>query len=86
VSEHRRGPTKVGDALADLNTRRAHVEGVEGTTIRASIPLAELTGLRTAIQATTRGEGRIEATFRGYVEVPAALLDRLLASLRDQAA
>lgn len=76
----------VGDALADLNTRRGHVEGVEGGTIRGSIPLAELVALRTAVQTHTRGQGQVDAAFRAYAEVPQALQDRLLASLRQQAA
>ena len=76
----------VGDALADLNTRRGHVEGVEGNVIRAALPLAELVGLRTAVQTHTRGQGQVDAAFRGYQEVPPALQDRLLASLRQQAA
>ncbi len=76
----------VGDALADLNTRRGHVEGVEGGTIRASIPLAELVALRTAVQTHTRGQGQVDATLRGYAEVPPTLQDRLLAIMREQAA
>ena len=76
----------VGDALADLNTRRGHVEGVDGTTIRGAIPLAELAALRTAVQAHARGQGQVDATFRGYQEVPPAMQDRLLATLRQQAA
>jgi elongation factor G len=75
-------PEAVGDALAELNARRAHVEGVAGATITAAVPLAELAALRTAIQARSRGEGRVDASFRGYVEVPEALQGRLLATLR----
>jgi elongation factor G len=34
-----------GDAMSDLSTRRAHIEGMEAGVIRARIPLAELAGL-----------------------------------------
>lgn len=76
----------VGDTLAALNTKRGHVEGVDGGTIRAAIPLAELAALRTAVQTHTRGQGTVEATFRGYAEVPPQLQERLLASMQQQKA
>jgi elongation factor G len=74
-----------GDVMAELNTRRAHVEAIEGATIRATLPLAELQGLLGALQSTTRGQGALEATFARYQEVPAHLMSKLLAELKAEA-
>lgn len=75
----------LGDTMADLNTRRGQIEGVEGNVIHARLPLAELAGLVAEIQSYTKGQGAIESSFRGYHEVPAHLQARLLAELKDQA-
>lgn len=76
----------LGDTMADLNTRRGHIEGVEGNAIHAKLPLAELAGLVAEIQSYTKGQGSIESSFRGYQEVPAHLQAKLLNELKAQAA
>jgi elongation factor G len=71
--------------MADLNTRRGQIEGVEGNVIHAKLPLSELAGLVAEIQSYTRGQGSIESSFRGYQEVPGHLQQKLLAELKEQA-
>lgn len=75
----------MGDAMGDLNTRRGHIEGVEGNVIHAKLPLAELSGLVAEIQSYTKGQGSIESSFATYQEVPAHLLTKLLGELKAQA-
>lgn len=74
----------MGDAMADLNTRRGQIETVEGATIQARLPLVELAGLAAEIQGYTRGQGTIELAFRGYQEVPANLQAPLVAQLKAE--
>lgn len=76
----------LGDVMGDLNGRRAHIEGMGGTTIRAKVPLAELPGLVTAVQSITRGQGRLESSFAHYQEVPGHLQAKLLAELKAETA
>ncbi|HEY9899696.1 MAG TPA: elongation factor G [Pantanalinema sp.] len=76
----------LGDVMGDLNGRRAHIEGMEGTSIRAKVPLAELAGLVTAVQSITRGQGTLESTFAHYQEVPPHLQARLLSELKAETA
>lgn len=74
----------MGDAMGDLNTRRGHIEGVEGNVIHAKLPLAELAGLVGEIQSYTKGQGSIESSFATYQEVPAHLMTKLLTDLKAQ--
>lgn len=75
----------LGDAMADLNTRRAAIAGMNDNVIHAQLPLAELAGLVTALQGYTRGQGTVESSFHGYEEVPAHLVGRVLTALKAQA-
>lgn len=76
----------LGDAMGDLNTRRGHIEGVEGNVIHAKLPLAELAGLVSELQSYTKGQGSIETSFAAYQEVPNLLLNKLLADLKAKEA
>lgn len=76
----------LGDVMGDLNGRRAQIEGMEGTSIHAKVPLAELAGLVTAVQSITRGQGTLESSFARYHEVPPHLQTRLLAELKAEPA
>ena len=71
--------------MADLNTRRGHVEGVEDGKILARLPLAELSGLVSGLGGYTQGQGAVTSRFRGYEEVPAALQAALLNALKETA-
>jgi elongation factor G len=76
----------MGDAMGDLNTRRAHIEGMDETTIHAKLPLAELAGLVSSLQSFTKGQGTLESSFHAYQEVPAHLQAKLLETLKAQEA
>ncbi|MBU6429813.1 MAG: elongation factor G, partial [Cyanobacteria bacterium REEB65] len=74
----------VGDTMSDLNTRRAHVEGMEGGTIRCKMPMAELAGFLQALKSFTRDQGSAEAVFSHYQEVPANLQQKLVEAARRE--
>lgn len=74
----------LGDAMGDLNTRRAQIEGLESGIIRTKLPLAEFSGLVTALQSYSRGQGTLESSFAGYQEVPAHLQAKLLSELKQE--
>jgi elongation factor G len=75
----------LGDAMADLNTRRGHVEGVEDGAITARLPLAELGGLVSGLGGYTQGQGTVSSRLRGYEEVPMALQTAILNALKAEA-
>lgn len=75
----------MGDAMSDLSTRRAQIEGMDGGVIRARIPLAELAGLVAEVQSFTKGQGSIESSFHGYAEVPLHLQNKLISELKAEA-
>ncbi|MNL47053.1 Elongation factor G [compost metagenome] len=76
----------LGDVMGDLNGRRGHIEGMEGTSIHAKVPLAELAGLVTALQSITRGQGTLESSFAYYQEVPPHMQAKLLTELKAETA
>ncbi|HYJ12366.1 MAG TPA: elongation factor G, partial [Thermomicrobiales bacterium] len=72
----------VGDVMSDLNTRRAHVTGVEpgenGTsTIEAMAPAAEIQRYATDLRSITQGRGSFQASFDHYEVVPGHLADAI---------
>ncbi len=74
----------VGDTMSDLNTRRAHVEGMDGGTIRCHMPMAELAGFLQALKSITKGQGSAEATFSHYQEVPPNIQQKLVEEARKE--
>ncbi len=68
----------VGDAMGELNLHRAHVESLEGNTIHAKMPLAELAGFVRSLQSFSRGQGTLESSFSHYQELPAHLSEKVL--------
>ncbi|UCC16334.1 MAG: elongation factor G, partial [Dehalococcoidales bacterium] len=65
----------LGDIVADLNARRAHIESIETyidtTTIHAHIPLAEAFGYTTSLRSQTQGRATHSMEFFEYQELPA---------------
>ncbi|MBN1458956.1 MAG: elongation factor G [Armatimonadetes bacterium] len=66
---------RMGDVLNDLNSRRAHVRGINASpgrteTIDASIPLAATFGYATALRNVTQGRGTYTMEPSHYAEVP----------------
>ncbi len=82
----------IGDITGDLASHRGRVAGSEQAAagqmlIRAQVPLSELAGYQTRLNAMTRGEGRYTLALAHYEAVPPALQQQLMAgyTVRDEA-
>ena len=78
-----------GDAIGDLNTRRARVQGMEqeGTKgiIHAQVPLAEIQRYATDLRSFTGGRGYYTLEFSHYEPVPTHLMQEVIEkSKRDR--
>jgi len=75
--------TVVGDIIGDLNTKRAHVQGMnpEGdrTVIDAMAPLAEVQRYAVNLKSLTQGRGFFTMKFDHYQQVPSNLTQKLVA-------
>jgi len=69
---------KMGNVITDLQGRRAIIMGMEGGTIKARIPLAELSRYSTALSSLTSGWATYSMKFAEYGPVPADIQDKLL--------
>ena len=70
----------MGDVMSDLNTKRAHVNGVEPgedghSTIEANVPAAELQRYATDLRSITQGRGTFTSAFDHYEQVPSHLAE-----------
>jgi len=72
----------LGDIISDLNSRRAHIEGIETyaemSTVHASIPLAETFGYTTTLRSATQGRATHSLEFARYQELPAGLVAQII--------
>ncbi len=72
----------IGDVLGDLNSRRAHVSGVEkrgnSQIIRAVVPLAEMFGYATSLRSVTQGRASFTMQFDSYQAVPSSIASELI--------
>jgi elongation factor G len=72
-----------GDIIADLNTKRARVQGMnpEGgvNVIEAQVPLAEILRYVIDLRSITQGRGSYKIEFSHYEEVPAHLTQKIIA-------
>jgi elongation factor G len=71
-----------GDIMGDLNSRRAHVHGMEPsgglTAITASVPYAEMLRYATDLRSMTQGRGTYTMSFSHYQEVPSNLQQQII--------
>jgi elongation factor G len=71
-----------GDIMGDLNSRRAHVHGMQPsgglTTITASVPYAEMLRYATDLRSMTQGRGTYSMKFSHYQEVPGNLQQQII--------
>jgi elongation factor G len=76
----------LGEVLADLNARNAHVLGMDafsssatigGQTISAMVPMAEMFGYATSLRSFTQGRGTFTMEFDHYEPVSAELAERI---------
>ena len=76
----------VGDAIADLNTKRAKITGVEAEKevqlVHAHVPLAEVFGYSTSLRSATQGRANFSMQFLNYDVVPAAKAETIVNKIR----
>jgi elongation factor G len=73
----------LGDILSQLNARRATILGTEmrpgkAQSVRATVPLSEMTGYATQIRSVTQGRGVFSMEFDHYQPVPANVAEKIL--------
>jgi len=69
---------KMGNVMTDLQGRRAIIMGMEGDTIKARVPLAEMQRYSTALSSLTSGWASYTMKYADYAPVPSDVQDKLL--------
>ena len=73
-----------GDIIGDLNTKRAHVQGMNpenGTNvIEAQVPLAEILRYAIDLKSMTQGRGSFTVEFSHYQETPLNITQKIVAA------
>ncbi|HLL51645.1 MAG TPA: elongation factor G [Thermomicrobiales bacterium] len=82
--------TYTGDVMSDLNTKRAHVSGMNpggngSTTIEATVPAAEVQRYATDLRSITQGRGSFTTDFSHYQPVPAHIAEQVKAAAAKHA-
>ena len=76
-----------GDAMGDLNSKRAKVLGItpqDGySVIEAQVPLAEVQRYATDLRSITQGRGHYTLEFDHYEEVPAHLAQKIIDKAKE---
>jgi elongation factor G len=76
----------LGDILADLDARRASIEGFETQdglrTIHSFIPLAEAFNYATQLRSLSQGRAAYSMEFHHYQEVPSYLAEAIIAKVK----
>ena len=71
----------LGDIIADLNSRRGHIQAIETrgemSIIHSFIPLAEVFNYTTSLRSLTQGRATHSIEFHQYQELPAGLVDQI---------
>ena len=78
-----------GDIMSDLNSKRAHVNGMNPgtsglTTIDATVPAAEVQRYATDLRSITQGRGSFVGEFSHYQPVPAHIAEQIKAASAQQ--
>ncbi len=72
----------MGDVLGDLNTRRAHVQGMESergrSIVTAQVPLAEIQRYTSDLRSITGGRGLFSLELSHYEVVPSHVADEIV--------
>jgi elongation factor G len=76
----------MGDIMGDLNSRRGRIQGIDTKgryqIIRAEAPMAEMLKYAPDLISMTGGRGSFTMEFSHYDEVPAHLLDKIVADAK----
>jgi elongation factor G len=71
----------LGDIIGDLNSRRAHIEGIEGrvesSTVRCLVPLAETFGFAGDLRSLSQGRASYTMHFYRYEQLPEDLTEQI---------
>lgn len=80
----------MGDIMSDMNTRRAHVQGMEQigsrAVIKAEVPLAEMQRYLVDLRSMTAGRGVYGMQFSRYGRVPNHMKDKIVEAAKAEAA
>jgi elongation factor G len=80
----------MGDIMGDLSSRRGRPQGSENMgemdAIRAQVPLAEMLTYAPQLRSMTAGRGSFTLEFDHYDEVPAQLVDKIVAEVKARKA
>jgi elongation factor G len=75
----------LGDTVGDLNSRRAHIEGIESrdgvSSIRCLVPLAETFGFAGDLRSLSQGRASHTMQFHHYEELPPNLTEQIVARM-----
>ncbi|MGA2671028.1 MAG: elongation factor G [Dehalococcoidia bacterium] len=75
----------LGDIIGDLNSRRAHIEGIEGrdevSAIQSFVPLAETFGFAGDLRSLSQGRASYTMCFHRYEELPQNLAEQITAKV-----
>jgi len=78
----------MGDVMGDLNSRRGRVQGMDSedgmTSVKASVPLAELLTYAPTLRSITGGRGDFHMEFSNYAEVPKQLQEKIAAAAAQE--
>ena len=77
-----------GDVIGDLNSRRAHIGGIDlkagAQVISARVPLAEMFGYATNLRSNTQGRATFTMQFDCYEEVPASITREIVSKIQGE--
>ena len=77
-----------GDLMGDLNGRRGKIGGMEtrgaSTSIKAEVPMAEMLTYEQQLTSATGGRGSYHMEFSHYEEVPAHVMQKVIADARAE--
>jgi elongation factor G len=80
----------MGDIMGDLSSRRGRPQGSENMgemhVIRAQVPLAEMLTYAPQLRSMTAGRGSFTIEFDHYEEVPAQLVEKIVADVKARKA
>ncbi len=78
----------IGDVIGNLSSKRGRVQGTDGTgkyqTVRAQVPLGEISKYAVELQSITHGEGDFTMSFTRYEEVPPDVSQRITAQAKQK--
>ncbi|HEU65937.1 MAG TPA: elongation factor G, partial [Chloroflexi bacterium] len=79
-------PTQfLGDIIGDLNSRRAHIEGIDSSaelsTVRCLVPLAETFGFAGDLRSLSQGRASYTMHFQRYEQLPDNLAEEIAARM-----